>query len=475
MPRRRPADLLELPLVGRLLRWRHARIALQVPVLGVAALVIFDGLTGPQIAPLNLAGVVPWIHWRGLIIIGLLVAANFFCMSCPFMLPRKPAKILFRPQRVWPRFLRSKWIAVALLVLFFWAYEAFGLWNSPWWTAWIAVGYFTAAMVIDGLFRDAPFCKYLCPAGQFQMVQSLTSPMEVRVRDMSTCRSCRTNDCIRGREGIPGCELHLFQPRKAGNLDCTFCLDCIHTCPHDNVGILYTLPGGELWRDRLRSGIGRFRKRTDVAAMVLVLVFAAYANAAGMIAPVMRVRRQFLNLLPTGSMPLVLGAAFLAVLVILPFVCVSLAAAVTRRVSAGSESLRSIACRYTYALLPMGASMWVAHYSFHLFTSADALFPAVHRFLGTWSWRSAAPAISMSMPQSAAGGGLLRWEILCLDAGLLLSLYAAYRIGLEREQGIGRSLLAGAPWAVLCVVLFIVGVWILFQPMQMRGMMAGAG
>jgi hypothetical protein len=28
-----------------------------------------------------------------------------------------------------------------------------------------------------------------------------------------------------------------------------------------------------------------------------------------------------------------------------------------------------------------------------------------------------------------------------------------------------------APWAVLAMVLYAVGVWIVFQPMQMRGMM----
>ena len=40
-----------------------------------------------------------------------------------------------------------------------------------------------------------------------------------------------------------GCELALFQPRKIGNLDCTFCLDCVHACPHDNVGIGCRVPG----------------------------------------------------------------------------------------------------------------------------------------------------------------------------------------------------------------------------------------
>ena len=149
---------------------------------------------------------------------------------------------------------------MALLVLFLWAYEAFSLWDSPWWTAWIAVGYFVAAFVIDGFFRDAAFCKYVCPIGQFNFVQSLVSPLEVKVRDAAVCATCRTKDCIRGRDGeFAGCELHLFQPRKSGNMDCTFCLDCIHACPHENVGILARPLGSELWHacEGLRSRFAR--------------------------------------------------------------------------------------------------------------------------------------------------------------------------------------------------------------------------
>src|SRR5262249_13519141 len=154
----------------------------------------------------------------------------------------------------------------------------FALWDSPWWTAWITIGYFVAAFAIDGFFRGAAFCKYVCPIGQFNFVQSLASPLEVRVREPEVCATCRTKDCIRGRNGIPGCELALFQPRKSSNMDCTLCLDCIHACPHDNIGIMAGLPAKVLWRDPLRSGLGRFGKRPDLGALVLVLVFGAFAN-----------------------------------------------------------------------------------------------------------------------------------------------------------------------------------------------------
>ena len=57
-------------------------------------------------------------------------------------------------------------------------------------------------------------------------------------RDPEVCASCRTKDCIRGRPEARGCELSLFLPRKSSNMDCTLCLDCVHACPHDNIGIV---------------------------------------------------------------------------------------------------------------------------------------------------------------------------------------------------------------------------------------------
>ena len=152
---------------------------MQVPLLLLAGLIVYDGFRGPQVGAMNLAGVLPWIHWRGLVVLGLLAAGNVFCMACPFMVPRTLARRWLPQGRSWPRRLRNKWLAVVLLAVFLWAYEAFALWDSPWWTAWIVLAYFAAAFVIDGFFRGASFCKYVCPIGQFNFVQSLVSPVEI--------------------------------------------------------------------------------------------------------------------------------------------------------------------------------------------------------------------------------------------------------------------------------------------------------
>ena len=272
-----------------LLRLLKGRRALQLILLGIAIAVVIHGFTGPQVAPRNLATVLTWVHYRGLLVIALLAAGNLFCTSCPMILVRDLGRRAWHPALRWPRWLRGKWLSLALLVGVLFAYELFDLWELPAATAWLIVAYFAAAFVVDVLFSGATFCKHICPIGQFNFAASVMSPLELRSKDMNTCRSCRTVDCIKGRTSAPGrvlrgCELALFMPNKVGNIDCTLCGDCVRACPHDNIELAARLPGIELLDTRRRSGIGRLMRRKDIAALFIVFTIAGLLNAYAMTA-----------------------------------------------------------------------------------------------------------------------------------------------------------------------------------------------
>ncbi len=476
-------DLLHLPLVGRILRWRWTRRIVQLGVLLIAIAVIIDGLFGTQVGAMNLAGVIPWIHWRGMLILGLLVLGNVFCYGCPFLLPRTVARKLFGSlgRRRWPAAVRSKWLAVALLITFLWAYEAFSLWDRPWVTAWIAIAYFLGALIVDSIFQDAAFCKYVCPIGQFNFVQSLVSPWEVKVRQPAVCASCQSHDCIRGNSSAPGCELQLFQPRKVGNLDCTFCLDCVQACPHENIGVIAVVPTKVLWRDGPRSGIGRLSRRFDYVALALVLVFGAFANAAGMVGPVVDSEQSIANSFGLSSTLLVTTVMYALCLFALPAIFISAAALASRGLGLPNQALRETICRFAWCLVPLGFAMWMAHYSFHFFTSCDAIVPVTQQFAAHYA------GISLGSPNwvcsccRPASDWLLNAELCLLGVGMLASLYAAWRISWAQvashgisKRGIRRQTIKlAAPWALLILLLYALGVWILLQPMQMRGMLPG--
>jgi ferredoxin len=456
-----------LPGVGALLRWRHVRVVFQSVTFALAALLVADGLFGTRVSPLNLAGVLPWTYWRGIAIVGLVVLGNVSCMACPFVLPRDLARRFLPARRRWPRWLRLKWPSLALIVVYLWAYEAFALWDRPWLTAWIVIAYFAAALIVDGLFRGAAFCKYVCPIGQYQFVHSMLSPTELRVRELDVCRRCTTYDCVRGNDESRGCELKLFLPRKTGNLDCTYCLDCVHACPHDNVGILTRVPAGELVGDPYRSSLGRLSRRPDFAALSWVLVFGAFVNALGMVAPFMQWQDRLSSILGATSRVPVVTLTTLLLLVVLPVATAAVAGWIGLRLGRVRASWLEVSSRFVWTLVPLGGAMWLVHLVFHLATSAGSLGPALGRALSDLGLVQASTMVH-AMP---ARTGWLVPEILVLDVGLLCALYLVWRAAREFTSRTERALGLLGPWALIAASLWAVGIWILFQPMQMRGML----
>jgi hypothetical protein len=214
----------------------------------------------------------------------------------------------------------------------------------------------------------------------------------------------------------------------------------VKACPHDNVALIQVAPAKTLTEDPYRSSIGRLSKRSDFAALALLIVFAAFVNAAGMTAPVMIYEHKWHGRLGPHAMPLVVGIFVLLGAVVMPAVIVAGCSALNRLFIPGDRVL-DVTCRFLYALVPIGIAMWAAHLLFHFATA----------------WTT---SLSFVTPL----------QILLLNAGLLLSLYVILRIAEQYGNGIRRVFPVALPWAAVAITLYATGVWILFQPMEMRGM-----
>jgi hypothetical protein len=352
-------------------------------------------------------------------------------------------------------------------------YELFDLWSLPRATAWFVIGYFALALVVDLVFAGASFCKYLCPIGQFNFIASSMSPTELQVRDLSTCRTCHTADCIKGRHSLleprrverRGCELSLFLPMKVGNLDCTMCLDCVQACPHDNIALTTRVPGAEWLDPRRRSGIGRLMQRRDIAALAVVFTFAALLNAFAMTAPSSLVERRLAAIVGVQSEAPALLLLFVIGLVVVPLALVGGAGWTMRSLSASATPLRDTITRYAFPLVPIGVGVWLAHYGFHLLTGLATVVPVMqsaaidlsgHALFGepAWGWVGMQPG-----------------SVFPLQLGVVL-LGAAGSAGLvhatslrDHAAAAGR---ASVPWLVLVALLTTTAIWILSQPMEMR-------
>ena len=147
--------------------------------------------------------------------------------------------------------------------------------------------------------------------------------------------------------------------------------------------------------------------------------------------------------------------------------------ALERRFGSLDLKLRTIACRFVFPLVPLGLSMWAAHFIFHFGSGWNSAWPVAVRGMRDLGFSLEQPLFILGH----ASHGLQSLGLLLLDAGLLLSVWRIWQCaGSLREdpQMAGRIAM---PWAALAVAIFLCGVWVTFQPMEMRGLLllAGAG
>jgi cytochrome c oxidase assembly factor CtaG/polyferredoxin len=466
-------DVLALPVIGVVLKSARVRGGIRWVMLIGALAIIVDGLVGPREASTNIAGTWTWTHWRGFAAITLVAGGNLACMTCPLIAPRTFLRRFITPRFRWPRALSTKWLAAVLIMAWLLSYEIWSLWDSSFATAWIIAGYFVVVTVVDLLFEGATFCKWLCPIGQYQMALSVASPLEVGMRLTDVCSNCQTQDCLRGNAAAPGCGTGLFMPKKVGNLDCTFCLDCVSACPHDNIGLLTRVPFVDITQDRWRSSIGVLAKRMDFMVLLAVIAVGGFANAIAMTEPALTL---------VQDCRVWMGGNFLAVMCVVLASIIAIALPMVVASLIGSTSRADIRLRFshmTLSLLPLSIAMWLAHLGFHFVTGFRSALPPLQRAaqdlgvngLGSPQWSENCCSI---MP-----AWLVPAQFMILGAGLLVSLSLMWsraersiepdiRTSLPTMFAVARRGFIGM-LASLC--WWAIGVWIVLQPMQMRGLL----
>ena len=506
-PAARGPDVLALLGLRRFLRWRHARLALQLPLLLLAAFVVVDGLTGRQLAPRNVATTAVWLHYRGLVVLALLLVGNLFCAACPLMLTRGVARwtqrVLGRTWR-WPRRLRSKALAVVLMLLFVYAYEAFALWSSPWLTAWLAIGYFGAAWWVDSLFPAGTFCRYVCPLGNFNYVLASTSPTQIATVDPAVCDRCEGKPCLHGRvtdagaprrewltaEGrlrgdrdgprraafvpleavvapngtgrFPGCETGLFVPQVTANLDCTLCFNCLRACPYDNVALRLRAP----WHEAARDG-WRHRGRRGALVLGVLLAWWGLMNAFAMVPPYFAAADAVARVLGTRAEWWVL-AVMLAVTSAAGFGATVAVAWAADRAGGRRSGPWAALDRWGYVVVIVGVGFWAAHYLFNFLTGALAIVPVFQHF---FAYRGLDVDPAWRLAQVVPSRWLFPIGAAVVSGAAAVALVATVHIALRDfgRRGIGPIWVFGA----FVVAVVVVQVIVLGLPMEMRGTLLG--
>jgi polyferredoxin len=481
-------NLFTLPILGDFLRWRYSRFVLQIPLFLLALLAVFDGFTGRQLAPTNTATVAVWVHYRGLVALALAVFGNLFCAACPLMLTRGASKALkrFLPEFRFP--FRNKYLVLGLTLVFLFSYEYFDLWASPWITAWLIVGYFAAALLIDVLFPVGTFCKYVCPLGNFNFALSHLSPTQIRAISPEVCSNCEGKYCLNGRletptsraplhgnraqhillqlepvppvignlpsaKSFPGCETGLFVPQIQSNQDCTLCFNCLRACPYENVA----LEVRPLVREAAQT-----TPKTDWTWFVVFLTWAGLLNAFAMIPPYYNLAGWLAGWLGTRDEALLLGLIFTTSL--------GIGSALTLWAARGR--LR----HWVGVLMPLALSIWGGHYLFHFLTGANTLLPNIVTALIRLGLPLEPPALTTAPRLDSVFLFQVLVSYLALLGSGIIAFNKAQVAALTKAQVAARPaptprqvILEMLPMLFLALFINTLTILIFSQPMQARG------
>jgi polyferredoxin len=403
-------DLTRIPRVRAALVSRWPQLAVQLAAVGGLVLVIVAGLIGTPVGSRNPATVLVWIAWWATLMI---VAVPFFgrlwCGICPLPLPgewlqrgallapRGRARGLGLP---WPRRLRGLWLqnAAFLLVALF----SLPVLTQPRLTAVLLLGLVLTAVVISLGFERRAFCRYLCPVGGFIGLYAQAAPIEVRVRDPRVCADHTVKTCYTGSADGYGCPWQVFPAGLKSNVACGICLECLRTCPLDNVALRLRPVGADL-----ATGA---RAPLDEAFKSLVLLGSALVYAIVLLGPSSALRSAAASV---GS-PAWLGyvAGFLAVTAVLVPALFLGATRLAGIATPGRLSARDGLRRFSPALVPLGLAAWAAFSLGFVLTNVSYVLPVLSDPIGL-GWDLLGTA---SVPWTPIGGTAISWVL----AGILL-------------------------------------------------------
>lgn len=441
-------DRIELtgnPFIKQVLKNRWPQLTVFVVMLTGYVFAILAGLVGTTVGSHNFSIVFVWIAWWAILI---LVAVPFFgrgwCAVCPIPLPgewlqrgavltpaaKKPKWL----NRRWPRALRNIWlqnVSFLLLALF-----SSVLLTTPNITGIVLAGMLFAAIGLSTIFERRSFCRYLCPVGGFIGLYSQTAPLELRIKEKQVCAACEGKPCYNGSANGYGCPWDVFPGGLTKNTYCGLCMECLRTCPHDNIAI-HVRP--------FSADLAKPSARMDEAFKAFIMLGSAMIYAGVLLGPWGALKDAAYNV-GTGTW-FIYAAVFLSMIFI---VMPALFALCVSRFENFNRFKKRFATLST-ALIPLGLMFWVAFSLSFVLTNASYILASLSDPLGLgWNLFGTANAAWQPLLTSVLAPG----QTLALVGGLAWSARTAQKAANEAKT-------SPIPVIGYCFIATLIMLWLL--------------
>lgn len=391
---------------------------------------ILAGLAGTPVGSYNFGIVFVWIVWWALLILVLVpFFGRLWCTICPIPAPgewlQRRGVIRRAPGRLrtlgwhWPRRLRNIWLQNA-------GFLALALFSAviltrPRVTGWLLLGMILGGVALGVLYENRVFCRYVCPVGGFIGLYSLTSTIELRVKDAQICLDHETKDCVVGTAQSYGCPWMVFPGNLERDAYCGLCTECLKACPRDNIAVNLRPFGADLLVAKGRS--------LDEAYKALIMLGCALLYSAVLLGPWGWVK-DWANMatIPGGA---AYATGFLAITVAGIPGAFWLATLAARQAAGLTLPVRRLFVDYAYCLVPLGLTGWIAFTAGFLFVNGSYIVTVPSDPFG-WGW-------DLFGTRSIRWRPILTQAVAVLQTGMLLvglvySVVIAYRIGRQHTR-----------------------------------------
>jgi hypothetical protein len=342
-------------------------------------------------------------------------------------------------------------------VLLTWLELGYGVTAKPWLTAVLGLGMLALALGTVVVFERRAFCRYACLVGRVSGLYSTFAGSELRAADLDTCRGCHTKDCYRGNDHGAPCPTHQFLGSMRENTYCTLCLECVKSCPDDNVAWNLRPFGADLLESTW--------PRKDEAYLAVIMLSLSAFHGLTMTPTWDRMVRAIDALAGLGW--LTAFSVGMAVMLLVPLavyygICVLMTWCARDR----QYDAHTIFVRFSFSLLPIALFYHLAHNLQHItFEGAKLLRVSSDPF--GWGWNLFGTA---HMPVGAVLPVEVAWtlQVLLILTGHVYAIVIAHRTASllypERRAAIASQL----PMLAAMMLFSFQSLWLLSQPMLMR-------
>lgn len=449
-PEPQKKNLLENKALKSILKSRWYPGILQIPVLLVFSLIVFELIAGPSAAHDNFGTAGTWVLWWPIIPIAFLLLGRFWCSICPFGTVSDWVQKFVGNNRPVPKFLKKYgiWIIDITFILITWSDHTFGVVENPRGSGFLLLLITTGVIASGAFFERRTWCRYLCFLGGLSGNYSRSGGLELHTTP-EKCAKCTTQSCYKGNGKIAGCPMFVFPRTMDSMASCNLCTNCIKACPNDSIQLSPRIPTKGLWFIRKPKFEESF-----LAIVIMGIVFVQNITMLQVWEEILKKLENFVgttNYFVTFTITFIIAMAF-------PVLALFISSYASKLVNKRS-TIENFA-RFGYALIPLDLAGHIAHNLFHLLAEGKSVIFTFMGLFGMQMHEQSTAFVSDSTIQ------ILQFALIAL--GTFGSIFTAFKIAKSNFEAEGKTIGSLLPFAVLSIVFAAINIYLFMLPMAMR-------